>query len=670
MTTLLPSWLQHSGLGFFVLELAFVALLVAGFVQLWEPLRRRLFGKAADGEALLAESVLVGPWLLLPVLLLTGLAGAYRAGLAAAQIVCLGAGTILVLRRFRSMRRPAVPRLDLGLLSTFLAGATICLFVVWAWAMPIPESFNGHYHGWVNQLSDLDRTGRYHAVDSPSYDTVPFASPSVFFLAPFSLPWGHWAWLRPTMLVPPLLALSTLLFMRSTAAVLSRRWIGSLAFLLVAFNHYTPWEFSEISGELISGALLAYFAFHVAVAVQRGRVQAAPLLFALVFAWTFRKQTLLVIISVALALVLFKVVPWSGLLRRIRSIASATAVGAFVLVPFLASACALWAFYGSPTRPQSEVAGVGSFGFDHVSLWLHGHALARTTGTAGTGNFILEHFFPLHPHLGAKQLVIDLFRGLSVPLLVTLGVIAFLLFAGAMPSRILRAQPKLLRRLLLAYLVGFVVLDYLVFPEYDKFQHLIIYLVALFPAMLLAEFAVNRLAAVAVGAFALLLCAVGWQGWAATDWGHAERARASLNLRLLWPQSSSLLERIARKTSRSPASLGQEIEEYVRALDATRTRGGRILFTDEEPGALVPVLVDRQYLGNALYLEQRQAAPVVRARDCTELRAAFRSLGVRFVYEPGRPHVTIAQTYVMGQLLHQRSRWRYVVPVQALCSPT
>ena len=647
-----------------------MGLIVAGFVQIWSLVRPLIFGSLErDGEALVAESVLVMPWLAFPVLLLTGLIGWYKPALALVQAVCLFAGAAWLLRKLRRLRRPRLPRLGVALVTNALALAAVSLFSLWSWAMPTPESFNGHYDSWINQLSDLSRTGTYHLVSAPSADTHPLVEPAMFVLAPFTVPWLHEVWLRPMMFATGLFAFCTLLLLRATAAQVSSRWIGSLAFLLIAFNYYTAGEFSEISSDLVTASALTYFGYRIMLLFRSGRFEYMPFLFLLGFSLVFRKQLFVLLAVAMIVLAAFQLTPWRSfslpaprsLIRQLRARAAAVLPAAAVLLPCVCWLVLAWVRYGNPGAPDSY-AGVsaGSLALNNVG------ALFADAGPYRY--FLLEHFFPIRDWAGFKQLGVDVFAGLSVSLLVALCVLAFLLLAGRMRFATTGLDTRVLRRIVVAYLIAFFAVAYFYFAGYAKFSHYVIYLVAIFAAILISQAARWRAGTVVPMTVALLAFGTGATAWAYQDWFHEVRQRPLTNIRFLWPTWGTPVDRVARKSARSVASLDRESLEYLRAVSINARTGERTLHSDQEPGALVPTILDREYEGDFLYLEHPRAARVVAARDCRALEHAFRSLRIGFVYRPRRPHQpNIEESYLMKRLNSYEGRWQYVVPVREVC---
>ena len=191
-----------------------------------------------------------------------------------------------------------------------------------------------------------------------------------------------------------------------------------------------------------------------------------------------------------------------------------------------------------------------------------------------------------------------------------------------------------LRVLTLVYIAGFAVVGFLLFASYPKYPHYVAMLVAPLPAVSAALLLRGNALKVAIAtAAAVWVAGVGF--FALTTWGHADEDRSLRNVRYLWPTSGTPEERLARRTNRPLADIERELAEYDRALDSLRP-GERILLADHEPGALVPSLVDREYLGDAPWLDGPDGRPLRQAGDEAELRREFARARIRFAYRPGR----------------------------------
>jgi hypothetical protein len=316
----------------------------------------------------------------------------------------------------------------------------------------------------------------------------------------------------------------------------------------------------------------------------------------------------------------------------------------------------MWVHYGSPGFPHTRTA--------ESALADRGGFRTREGSADGTGGAALaEHVLPVHrggPAVFAK----DAFCGLSLSLLLSVSTIAALA-AGLTSAGRGPAALGALRRLVLVYLAAYAVVGYVFFLDFPDYPHYIAMLIAPLPAVAAARLLRGRvLRAAAAGVVGLVFVAgVGY--WAKNTWGHTPEGSVARNARLLWPTYGTPIERIARRTDSTTATLAQVVAEYQRAYDALRP-GEHILYADHEPGALIPSLLDREYLGEVTFLDDRANRPVVRARTQAQLRAELARSGFRFVVRPGREHPEAVGSLLFDLLARYRGPEQAVVPVDGL----
>jgi hypothetical protein len=652
----IPTHLARTGLHWFALELALVLLLFAGIVALWLPLRRRLAAAEPRFWAVAAESVIAIPWLAFPVLFALALAGAWGSALIAAQVVLAVAGFIGLWRwrRGGNRVREAVEMLRESPLNP-MAIAAICLFVAWAWLMPFPGSYNGHHHLLFNLLSEMWATGSYPVLDESqvSYDNDILVWPAsfAFSLGLFSAPWAAEIDWRPVVLLGGLFSLLSLHLLRLTSAELGQpRWYGSLAFLLIAFGYFGAVRSTGIGFDLLTPLLVLLFALHLIRWALRGKVDWLGILLVLAVAALIRGQVFLMLVAVLAIAVLSRTIRLDSLRRALPGVPRAAAAAFAVGLPVITWTTFLVIEYGSPVFPHQDQT-AGSFGVLHLDE-LFGGGFSQQ-------NHFLDHFLPLFPD-EPGTMIKNAALGTSFSVLFTVVLVGYLVFA----PRIHRNGGRTARRLALTMLAGFAVVLYLAFPTYPKYPHYGSLLLAPFAAIFLA-WACRRLAwrgAASLVGFALLACGTAF--WAINTWGHATWDESLENVKLLNPGYEEPVDRLARSTSRTRESLTDEIEEYTAALSSLEP-GERILYAEHEPGALIPSLVDREFLGDALFLEGSRATSVVAAESNRELEKSLRDLGIRFVYRPQRAHTLIEDSLVWKRI--QRSEEAdYLIPAEAL----
>ena len=396
---------------------------------------------------------------------------------------------------------------------------------------------------------------------------------------------------------------------------------------------------------MLSPLLLTYFAYHAVRWTVRGEGSVFPFVLVLATAFLLRRHVFLLEVTVLVLMVALRLIPWRAFVPR--ATARRGVLAALVIAPALLWSGIAWAQYGSPLFPHDTRVSASVFdpavqgnetpeatreADDRGFVDRRVDRLERlATDSVDGHNFLLEHYLPVFPE--AENVPKHLFAGVSLSVFVTLGLIGFVLLAGRLSGI---AGARRLRLLAVAYVAGsaLVVVEFI--ATYPKFHHYLAFLIALFPALLVVELGRRWPRVPVATGVALLVLGTGVGFWAINSWGHAARDSSLTNAKLLVPGYGTPFDRLARETGRTPGELRLEIDEYSRAVDS----GGNVLYMDHEPGALVPAIADRDFLGRVLYLENARAAPIRDARNRGELRAAFERLGIDYVYRPGRAHVT------------------------------
>jgi hypothetical protein len=652
----IPTHLARTGLHWFALELAFVLLLFAGIIALWLPLRRRLAASEPPFWAIAAESVIAIPWLAFPVLFALALVGAWGPALIAAQVVLAVAGLIGLWRwgRGGDRVREAGEMLRESPLNP-MAIAAICLFVAWAWLMPFPASYNGHHHLLFNLLSEMWATGGYPVLDESqvSYDNdiIVWPAPFAFFLGLFSAPWSVEIDWRPVVLLGGLISLLSLHVLRLTSAELGQpKWYGSLAFLLIAFGYFGAVRSTGIGFDLLTPLLVLLFAMHLVRWAVRGKVDWLGVLLVLAVAALIRGQVFLMLVAVLAIAALTRTIRLDSLRRALASVPRAAAAAFAVALPVITWTTFLVIEYGSPLFPHQDQT-AASFGVLHLDE-LFGGGFSQQ-------NHFLDHFLPIFPD-APGTMIKNAALGTSFSVLFTVVLVGYLVFA----PRIHRSDGRAAHRLALAMFVGFAALLYFAFPTYPKYPHYGTLLLAPFAAIFIG-WACRRWAwpgAASLVGLGLLVCGTAF--WAVNSWGHATWDESLENIRLLNPGYGEPVDRLARSTGRTQESLLDEIDEYTAALSSLEP-GERILYAEHEPGALVPSLVDREFLGDALFLEGPRAEGVVVADSDRELEESLRHLGIRFLYRPQRAHTAIEDSLIWKRIQDSEEA-DYLIPAEAL----
>jgi hypothetical protein len=324
-----------------------------------------------------------------------------------------------------------------------------------------------------------------------------------------------------------------------------------------------------------------------------------------------------------------------------------------VLVPAITWVAYVTVEYGSPFFPYAETRS-GNVGLLHVDELLE--------TTVDGHNILLATLFPAYP-TDSATMIKNLTAGISFSVLLTAATAGFLI--GTRKSSIGSRSAPGARRILFAFLVGFLVILYVFFPSYSKYSHYGAFLVAPFAAAFLTWLFREHLRGLLLPLAAIGVFSIGIALWAYNNWGHASSDSGFTNVSYLVPSKGSTIERLARSTNRTPETLETELSEYDRAL-AGLEGGDRILYGDMEPGSLVPSLVGQEFLGDVTYLESTEASAVRSATTESQLRAALRALDIRYVYRPGKSHGALDEGLLLRRVAASEDAGEYLIPTRKL----
>lgn len=267
----------------------------------------------------------------------------------------------------------------------------------------------------------------------------------------------------------------------------------------------------------------------------------------------------------------------------------------------------------------------------------------RFTFRSDSGDlFAMELYFPAFLHKGVLTFIKNLFCGLGLSLLISVGFILFLIFG----KDTLRGFPerKSFHRFMWAAFLGFGLIWYRFFYDYQKFSQYLSYFAALGTGIFTQRFLKSEKKQLTL-ALSVFICGLAFGGY--NTWGHGGKDPYFRNFKFLWPNYGAPLDRISRKANRPTKDLSQELQEYSRALQETQENHGEILFMDHEPGALIPSLLGKQFLGDVLYLENLRSSKVYNSTTLRELSENLQALKIAFIYRPGRSHGVFEKTLIM-----------------------
>lgn len=200
---------------------------------------------------------------------------------------------------------------------------------------------------------------------------------------------------------------------------------------------------------------------------------------------------------------------------------------------------------------------------------------------------------------------------------------------------------------------------------YPKYPHYGVFLLAPFAGIFVWWLGSMRAGKLAAGGLVAAVFLSGVGSWAYSGWGHAAPDSTLANVRYLSPGYGDALERLGRSSVRSPESLRDEISEHTNAI-STLGPEERILYADVEPGALVPSILDREFLGDVDYLEGESAALIRAAETDAELQRRLAELEVRYVYRPRGTDEWLRRTLIGRRIEGYRGTADHLIGVGSL----
>lgn len=670
MNNLFPEYLTHQSLWLFLLQLVFVVMVFLGqyFLCLFLQRRKNVFSDVA------VESFLFVPFLLFPLALLFSFF--HRANLfyGVAQTVFLSfaaAGLWKNRKRFGLALFKNIGKVE------WVCYAVILVVGAFGWLVPIPDNFNGHGHSLWNVLQQMLGTGHYAVLskaDLASDDMTQLFFPPhfVFWLRLYCLPDALFFY-RPAFIVPMLVGFLLVHLVKKTAPVFGfPKNAGLLGFLAVIGSFFNSLILYEIQYDSLSLLMLLY-GFYL---FGRFLVQKEPvwnsLLALLFFSFMVRTQIFIILFLTALLLFLFS----------FKSVAKHLKIKPFFLllgiVPVLVWTGVAWRHYDNPLWPMSR--GIVQRVLNRldptsekppvplmVALPLQGEKNGATQGEARKkyGSRVryflgeMDAFFPENGILAPlfeRTSSLFLFAVRVGPLSLALALLfSILILCKKMPG-----PRKEFWAVTAALFLGWLV-EYLVFYRgHNKFPQ---YLSAmtLWPAgLVLFSFGKKYFRPVSV-ALAVLI----FLSFNLLLFGRRNIDPDWTPLKILSGQKT-FLGKLAYKSNNSIA----ETEAASSELDRAYASGRRVLHIEVEPGALLPSLMGREFLGRAYYLSMNSTPlkEVLEANNATALGQALKNLNIDFVFIPQRDHGILEQhpLFLVLRRFRAEGKNRLVVPVGAI----
>lgn len=663
---------------FFVFQLLFVFLIFSGIFHFWEILRTRLLIPHKSFFIESSIAVVVIPFIIFPLFFLLALAGWFRQSLIIIQL------SLLFLSFYKGFALKIISKIrnKIKLLSfgEYVVLAFLSFFAYWSWIMPFPERFNGHFCTIINTIQSMWKSGYFIAItkewlnyDNQAYIWPPNAS---FFLSFFSMPYLKFIDIRPLFLVPGfLLFLAWGIIKENTEMLFHDHKIGNLAFLLVVFSYNHLFN-AVIYYDIFSPLIIALFMYFFILVYKRMRADSINfIILAVSFTYMARRQLFLLFMAIISIAYLWNII-------KTRNVSYPLKINKKLLILFLIPAV-FWATftfvkYKSPffphgghfvekifpasvqkplepytfaesIQPKKNNSEQASFLKQQI-IKLKSIKNHRIPGS--NISFYVENFFPVHLSRGFFTFIKNVFCGLSVSLLTSIGFLGFL-FA----SFFIKGQ-KDNREVAWLFLIGYTIVMYIFFLSYIRYAQYLAYIISPFSSYF--YFKALRKQVFLKGLMLILFC-FGMIFWAYNEWGHMSKDNSLENIRFLNPSYKNAVSRLAKKSNRSEIGIETEIKEILKA----RAKDSKILYMDIEPGLLIPTILNLENFADSLFLESISAEKLYEAKSFKELKNGINFYGITHIYKPGRSHVDFENTLLL-RMLKQIKEYEFLVPVEEL----
>ena len=662
---------------FFLLQILFVSLILCGIFHLWEILRMKLRipTKAFSVESSIA--IVAIPFVIFPVFFLLSLVGWFRQALIIIQLV------ILFFAFYKSYTFKTIEKIKAKLKSLSFGEYTVlaflAFFVYWSWIMPFPERFNGHFCSLINMVQSSWKSGFFTVIDKEwlNYDNQVYVWPAnlSFFLSFFSMPYLKFIDIRPLFLIPGcLLFLSWRLMRVNTGMLFRNEKIGDLAFLLVAFSYNHLFN-AIIYFDIFTPLMFALFMYLFIKVFKHGSAENYNfIILAAAFTYMTRRQLFLLFLAI-----LFIAHLWNAI--KSKKMRIPVKVNKKLLIIFLLPAI-FWATftfikYKSPFYPHGGhfVAKIFPESVQKpLEPYTFGKSPDATQGAEKVSflrqqqmkidqiknhripgsniSFYTENFFPIHLSRGFSTFLKNIFCGVSVSLLTSIGLLGFLVMS------FFRKEKDGSREVASLFLIGYSIIMYIFFLSYIRYAQYLAFIAAPFAACFYWRFLKKD--SLLKTLMIMLLC-FGMLFWAYNEWGHMSKDTTLENIKFLNPYYKNAVSRIAKKSSRSEISVETEIKEITKA----REKQGNILYMDIEPGLLIPTILNLENFANSLFFESTSVKRLYEARNIKELQKGLDFYGISYIYKPGRSHGDFNNTLLLKKLKRTK-RYEFLVPVKEL----
>lgn len=662
-----PRYLTDQSPWLFLLHFVFVVLIFLGqyFLLSLIQKRKKIFDKA------LLEAFLFVPFFLLPFGLLFYCLhwGNFFYGFL--QTIFILSAIVGIYRYHREWNRQWFK--NIGWTEWIIYGF---IFVVgyFGWIVPIPDQWNGHAHILFNVLTQMLQTGHFEIPDKSHLSTPDivqlFWPPHLTFLLRYYSLNHPLFFYRSALLVPLFISFLSVQLIKAICELLNfPKQIGLLGYLSLIGTYFHSLTLYEIQYDTFSLLMLLYSLYLLArICIKKENVF-LQVLFLLSLSFLMRRSVFLILFfSTCFVLIVY--------FRQVRRILQLRLPAVLLAVfPVLVWSSIGLILYGNPLYPECReqvdrwLQRIGSNYAVHQTVDLKGVFPERKENGKGDekegksegariryfGDLVDKYF---HHHPWIRFAVGK--GGSLFAFLVRAGPLSFTL-AGLFFILLLVKKIEISGKefwILEGILAGGCLTAYLLFLQgHTKFpQHLAV--VTLFPAGFILHFVQKKF----LKSLPMFLAMAAFLSFNVMLFGHHNIDFHFSPAQILLGQKT-FVEKLAFKSNESVL----KVENEVRELGEARQSGKRVLHMDVEPGAWLPAMMGKEFLGKAFYFStfNYPLKDILTAKNKGALALALEQRDIRFIFIPQKSHGELDAHPLSEALkkLQQQSSYHLVAPV-------
>jgi len=665
MDAIFPNYLTNQNFFVFSLHLLLVYLIVYGQYYFYSI----FFKRDTSKEIQLVESFLFIPFFLFPLSLLCYWIGLGNSFYAIWQLFLIFFAVKGLFHNFRSFDIQRLIHFPFIEKAIYLL---ILMFGYFSWSLPIPENFNGHAYVMLNTLTRMLETNSIYFIDKFGihYDNAVFMWPQhfTFMLRTYCFP-SDWIFYRPVFLLSVVVGFLIIQMLKDFCRTLNLpATIGFLGFLAIIGSYYNSLILFEIQYDTLSLLMLLYFLNFFAKMLVKREPRLTELIVILLIAFDIRRPVFVLMTFVMMAAGMFCFRRLKGLMRLRLPLVLATVFSVLVW------SMIVYSRYSSPFYPigYSPIENIFFkkkfyFNWDELSKykeklpfdWSSENRKSQTKAERHRAKYFFDLVQKIFPSF--DRTVLGGHWGGLINFLIWAGPLSLFLFVIFLILLIRkRIQVDIAPFLLVAtvFSIGYFIGFEAFFKAYRKYPQ---YLTAM--TLIPCGIVLYVLSKPREDIVAIMLIVFIFLGFNIILFGHTNVNFGFQPLQIMAGRKS-FIEKIAYKTNQSV----DEVKKQIGELSLAYGSGKKILHMEHEPGALLPVLMGKEYLAESHYFESYFTLDIILVGTKEQLREAFERHKIGYVFIPYRSHLVMDHHPLILSLkkINQDSGYLLVVPIEEI----